>query len=165
VLPEQLPTESAKAYAAFVAYCELGTQRSLEKTRQKLGKESAGYVRTLDRWSSQYHWQERARQYDAALLQERAEILRQQRREEIERLRTTSQADANSLRTLARGLGTRLGASIGQLEAGAIEPQHMASMLRTIAQSLETATNLDAAALGINEVLEWIHGSNTDTTG
>jgi hypothetical protein len=160
VLPEQLPTESAKAYAAFVAYCELGTQRSHEAVGQKLGKSR----QIINRWSAQHRWQERVRAYDAAIAAERAEILRQQRREEIERLRTTSQADADSLRKLARGLGTRLGASIGQLEAGAIEPQHMASMLRTIAQSLETATNLDAAALGIDEVLEWIRNGNPDTT-
>jgi hypothetical protein len=35
-------------------------------------------------------------------------------------------------------------------------------MLRTVAQALETATNLDAAALGIDEVLEWIRKEQTE---
>jgi transposase len=152
MLPEQLPNESAKAYAAFVAYCETGTQRSVRDVAQKLDKSST----IIGRWSAQHRWQERVRAYDAAIAAERAEILRQQRREEIERLRTLAQADAENLRKLARGLGARLAQAIDQVEAAAIEPQHMASMLRTIAQSLETATNLDAAALGIDEVLAYL---------
>jgi hypothetical protein len=153
MLPEQLPNESPRAYAAFAAYAELGSQRSLEKLCQKWGKNGA-YVGQLERWSSQHRWQERVREYDAAIAAERAELLRQQRRAEIERLRSDSQADAANLRRLARGLTAQLAQAIAQLEASNIEPRHMAGILRTIAQALETATNLDAAALGVDEVLQ-----------
>jgi hypothetical protein len=153
MLPEQLPNESAKAYAAFVAYAEMGTQRSLEKVQQKYDK-STSYIRVLARWSAQHRWQERVREYDAAIAAERAELLRQQRHAEIERLRSDSQADAANLRKLARGLNYQLDQAIAHLETGDIEPRHMAGILRTIAQALETATNLDAAALGIDEALQ-----------
>jgi hypothetical protein len=161
VLPEQLPTESAKAYAAFVAYCEMGSQRSLEKLCQKWGKNGA-YVGQLERWSSQHRWQERVRQYDAAVLEEHNAALRAKRNQEIERLRQDALLDAKTLRQLGRGMSGKLGETIRDMQPGDIEAKHVASLLRTIAQSLEAATNIDAAALGIDEALE--HARNTDTT-
>jgi transposase len=158
VLPEQLPTESAKAYAAFVAYCEMGSQRSVRDVAQKLDK---SYT-VIGRWSSQHRWQERVRQYDAAVLEEHNAALRAKRNQEIERLRQDALLDAKTLRQLGRGSSGKLGEAIKNMQAKDIEPKHVASLLRTIAQSLEAATNIDAAALGIDEVLEYAR--NTDTT-
>jgi hypothetical protein len=158
VLPEQLPNESAKAYAAFVAYAEMGSQRSVRDVAQKLDKSST----VIGRWSSQHHWQERVRQYDAAVLEEHNAALRAKRNSEIERLRQDALLDAKTLRQLGRGLSARLGETIKDMKAGDIEPKHVAALLRTVAQSLEAATDIDAAALGIDEALE--HARNTDTT-
>jgi prophage DNA circulation protein len=158
VLPEQLPNESAKAYAAFVAYAEMGSQRSLEKVCQRYAKS----IPVLKRWSAQHHWQERVRQYDAAVLEEHNAALRAKRNQEIERLRQDALLDAKTLRQLGRGLSARLGETIKDMKAEDIEPKHVASLLRTVAQSLEAATDIDAAALGVDEALE--HARNTDTT-
>jgi hypothetical protein len=158
VLPEQLPTESAKAYAAFVAYAEMGSQRSQEAVSQQLSKSR----QIISRWSAQHRWQERVRQYDAAVLEEHNAALRAKRNQEIERLRQDALLDAKTLRQLGRGLSARLGETIKDMKAGDIEPKHVASLLRTVAQSLEAATDIDAAALGIDEALE--HARNTDTT-
>lgn len=57
--------ESTRAYAAFEFYRDMGVQRSLEKTRQKLGKNSAGYLRLLQSWSSEYNWVVRTVAWDA----------------------------------------------------------------------------------------------------
>jgi hypothetical protein len=158
VLPEQLPNESAKAYAAFVAYAEMGSQRSAAKVGQQLGKSTT----IINRWSAQHRWQERVRQYDAAVLEEHNAALRAKRNQEIERLRQDALLDAKTLRQLGRGLSARLGETIKDMKAGDIEPKHVASLLRTVAQSLEAATDIDAAALGVDEALE--HARNTDTT-
>jgi hypothetical protein len=158
VLPEQLPTESAKAYAAFVAYCEMGSQRSVRDVARKLDKSST----IIGRWSSQHRWQERVRQYDAAVLEEHNAALRAKRNQEIERLRQDALLDAKTLRQLGRGSSGKLGEKIMNMQPGDIEAKHVASFLRTIAQTLEAATNIDAAALGIDEALE--HARNTDTT-
>jgi hypothetical protein len=158
VLPEQLPNESTKAYAAFVAYAEMGSQRSLEKLSQQYAKS----IPILKRWSVQHRWQERVRQYDAAVLEEHNAALRAKRNQEIERLRQDALLDAKTLRQLGRGSSGKLGEAIKNMQAKDIEPKHVASLLRTIAQSLEAATNIDAAALGIDEALE--HARNTDTT-
>ncbi len=52
---EQQPKESAKAFAAFREYLELGSERSLAEVSRKLNK-SGGL---LARWSSKFAWGER----------------------------------------------------------------------------------------------------------
>ncbi len=55
LLFEQQPKESAKAFAAFSLYLNLGSDRSLAAVGQKLGKS----VGLLERWSAKFGWQER----------------------------------------------------------------------------------------------------------
>lgn len=61
---QKQPTESAIAFNAFKTYRDMGASRTLEKTREKLGKVS-GYMRVLEDWSSTHRWVERAADYDA----------------------------------------------------------------------------------------------------
>jgi len=61
---EQQPKESAKAYAAFIEYLNLGPERSLTAVRQKLGKSRA----LLERWSAKFDWVERVNAYNAQML-------------------------------------------------------------------------------------------------
>ena len=49
---EQRPDETAKAFAAFTAYLDMGSQRSLEAVGRKLGKSKA----LMERWSKRHHW-------------------------------------------------------------------------------------------------------------
>ncbi len=62
--------ETSKAAEAFRAYCDLGPRRSLAKVAESLGKKS-GYVRLLEKWSSDFNWVQRARDYDDEEAQER----------------------------------------------------------------------------------------------
>ncbi len=68
--------ESAKAAQALSDYLEMGPSRSLRKLVERYGK-SLSYVVQLERWSSQFDWVARAKQYDE---QQRTE--RQRKREE-----------------------------------------------------------------------------------
>ena len=52
---EQQPKETAKAFAAFSLYLNMGPERSLEGVRVKCGKSS----RLIQRWSSRWRWAER----------------------------------------------------------------------------------------------------------
>jgi hypothetical protein len=63
---EQQPRESAKAFAAFRAYLELGPQRSLAAVGRKLGK-SAGL---MERWSAKYEWPARVQAYAATIAEQ-----------------------------------------------------------------------------------------------
>ena len=49
---EQLPKESAKAFAAFSEYLNLGPERSLAAVARKLAKSK----QLLKRWSARYDW-------------------------------------------------------------------------------------------------------------
>nr|BDD48118.1 hypothetical protein 34 [Balneolaceae bacterium] len=60
---EQLPGETNKAYDRFVAYLEMGPDRSLDKVRQKYTKNTS-YKRYLAKWSSEHNWVKRAEAYD-----------------------------------------------------------------------------------------------------
>ena len=57
---KRLKDESAKAYAAFKLYAEMGAQRSHAAVGQKLGKSKE----LLERWSSKFEWVKRAAQWD-----------------------------------------------------------------------------------------------------
>jgi hypothetical protein len=56
---EQQPKESAKAFAAFSVYLNLGSERSVEAVAQKVTKSS----RLLKRWSKRFDWPGRVRAY------------------------------------------------------------------------------------------------------
>ena len=57
---ERQPKEGSGAYEAFAIYRDLGGERSLRKTAQKLGKNCT----TITEWSSRWDWVERCRAWD-----------------------------------------------------------------------------------------------------
>lgn len=58
---EQQPKESAKAFAAFREYLELGSERSCAAVGKKLGKSAA----LIERWSAKYDWADRVQAHGA----------------------------------------------------------------------------------------------------
>jgi hypothetical protein len=60
---EQQPKESAKAFAAFSEYLNLGPERSLAVVARKLAKSG----QLLKRWSAQYDWAARVQAHAAHL--------------------------------------------------------------------------------------------------
>ena len=59
---ERLTGESAKAYASFVLYRDMGPERSLRKVAE--GGESTAKIRQLEKWSVKWRWVDRAQAYD-----------------------------------------------------------------------------------------------------
>ena len=66
-----------QAYAAFLAYRDLGPRRTLEATRLHLGKRP-GYLKPIERWSSLRDWRWRACAWDDHLQAERDEVAREE---------------------------------------------------------------------------------------
>jgi len=60
---EQKPRESAKAFAAFKVYLDLGPERSLAATGEKLGKSKV----MMEKWSSKFDWPARVAAHGAHL--------------------------------------------------------------------------------------------------
>lgn len=69
---DPLPEETSKAYARFMAFLELGPDRSLPKLVRALERRPS-YLAQLKKWSARNAWQSRAKAFDAAELKERAD--------------------------------------------------------------------------------------------
>lgn len=96
---ERATGESAKAYAAFLAYRDLGPERSLAKAARQTRRD----ISLLKRWSSRRAWVERAWAWDASQEREAQEQVRRQREESLRR----QARDADRLQRLAMAkLGT-----------------------------------------------------------
>jgi hypothetical protein len=67
---EQRPDESPRAYAAFVAYRDMGAARSVDATAAGIAGHQGGTKRApghFKRWSVEHQWSARARAYDEHL--------------------------------------------------------------------------------------------------
>ena len=56
--------ETAKAYAAFRAYCDMGEERTLRSVGEKFRKSET----LIERWSSRHEWKERVAAWDANVM-------------------------------------------------------------------------------------------------
>lgn len=60
---DRQPKESDPAWLAFRTYRDMGLERSLRKTREKLERPE-GYMRMLEDWSSKHDWRARVKVWD-----------------------------------------------------------------------------------------------------
>ena len=60
---DQLGQETAKAFAAFKAYCDLGPDRTTEAVAKKFQKS----VSLIRRWATKHQWSARAKDFDQHL--------------------------------------------------------------------------------------------------
>jgi len=63
------PGETPRAFAAFLAYFQLGQERSLPAVAEALGEHAA----TVKNWSSKYRWSDRLHAFYSRLLESQAE--------------------------------------------------------------------------------------------
>ncbi len=61
---ERRPREGEHAYAAFLAYRDLGPGRTHEAMRVHLG-EQPGSIKPIERWSASWDWRRRVGAWDA----------------------------------------------------------------------------------------------------
>ncbi len=163
--------ESARAHEAKIAYVTMGPQRSLEKLRQRLGKESAGYVRTLEAWSSRYDWQATARAWDdqqAAALSADASA---KYRADLEKHRTEASDAGAALYTVSGQLIKAINAALAgprKIEGkdGKIYTIHSiemnASTFSIAARAMSVALDLRAHSLGVDRILASLEGEDEE---
>jgi hypothetical protein len=71
--------ETAKAYTAFTTYRDMGSSRSLDRVESKIYGTKTGHKRganltSLKRWSREWNWVDRCRDYDLDREQEMRQI-------------------------------------------------------------------------------------------
>lgn len=148
--------ETAKAYEAFVTYLELGRERTCARVAELLNLSPSA----IERYSKLYNWQERAAAWDADQVRERFRDVREERDEE-HRAKLLAFRDLQERR--AEGMGKAVDlllelttAKLTELKETNTLPgeQVLDRLLRTMAALAETASNMQAAALGIDDLVE-----------
>ena len=96
---ERQPDETPAAFAAFVAYRDMGATRSAAKVGRELGKSRS----LLNRWSARYGWVARAEAFDRA---EDAEWLRVRQERVRESARRNADIAEEAMRRVSEALAT-----------------------------------------------------------
>jgi hypothetical protein len=147
----RIDDESARAYAARVAYAKMGPQRSLEKLRQQIGNRS---VRYLEQWSTKYGWTKSAEDYDRQLtyitLEEAQEAYRADLADYRKRYGDMGKALYGSAVLAMRKINAVLGKPETELGVGS---------LITIINAVKTAADLEALALRVEHLLQDTDGT------
>ncbi len=81
IIPSRIEGETAKAYRAFVDYCEMGAGRTIRGLHQLCIEDASRRhrLRTLLGWSSQWHWQDRVAEYERRAAEQREQERQRQR--------------------------------------------------------------------------------------
>lgn len=151
--------ETPKAYAAFCAYRDLGTGRSIQKLRENSEK-TQGYERHLLSWSSRYSWPARAAAWDEHLDRERRAVVVESERGRAlrEHLETTRKMSREMLETGAAmlALARRSLKAYSQLPAESVQPTEASSLGRTGVALIQTGLDAEAHALGVETAIEGV---------
>lgn len=138
---ERIKNETVKAFAYFNTYLTLGPNRSLTKVREKHNNDIS--LNQLKKYSSKYHWVERANKKDEDNIQIEKEQLEKEQKEyfekRIEQINQYHQATDAVLGQLMVDLGL-----IPNPKTGEFEPNDKVNST-TVANSLQSLTNANAA--------------------
>lgn len=158
-VPPRLDNETDPAYAAFACYCLMADDRSTARVGRELGKTK----KLMDRWSGRHRWVERAREYDAAVIAERAQAVQDSYIERLRREQDAVLKDAEILRLLAVQMIAGIKAGIvvtgddGKQAVRPLQPQAIMGALK----ALQLAHDLSAHGLQIEQVRERLDGEHS----
>lgn len=151
---ERQPNESEEAYAAFLAYRDMGVKRSLRSMGQE-GDKRGSFQKRCGRWSSKWRWVDRSAAWDNRIQGERDKVrLNQEAKWERRRqiMLDTSWRNARRLQKLIRKM------SEFPIEQDVTEDGAEVKMIApakwtfdTLAKLIKTAAEVEAAT--INEAL------------
>ncbi|MDR2177542.1 MAG: hypothetical protein LBP20_05810 [Treponema sp.] len=129
---ERLPGESGLAYAAFLAYRDLGLGRNIRKAADTCGEDEGGRrYRAWRNWAARFRWQERAADYDRY-----AEKLKQAE------MRKTVEAQGELHRAVTRKMLEAVGKKLDMMN-----PAELAQ--GTVTEWVQTAIRADREAAGL----------------
>ena len=139
---ERQPRESAQAYQAFSIYRDLGEDRSLQAVATQLSKS----LQLMKRWSKNWSWGERVRQYDDSLQREAQAKAYKKAVKELEEMQLRQIKTAVLLQKKAVQ-------ALDALDPLLIKPQDIVRMISAGAQ-LENATRTKTADVKTEVVYE-----------
>jgi hypothetical protein len=173
----RLEEEPPKAYEAFLYFCLMGSDRTVDKAyAAATGKQLEGLQKRLNnpwhKWCAKYNWVDRSRKYDTWLAKNEIEVIKDERIDNIklltERTRQTyKQADETGVIIL-----TAIGAAVKErvkpdekgkvkhLEAG--EAQKWASAYQAACSGNKLAREMLQEILGLDSVAKILEKDSTN---
>ena len=154
---EKLPQEGPKAFEAFCVYRDMKPRSVLKAYRQKTSNKTAARVSgSWNEWTAEFRWSDRVEAYDAYI-----ERIARQKREEVyindledfrKRQRQVAQASLGISANMLQQAHKRL----EELKANKenIPLNQLPALVRAAAHLAEFATNAEAQALGVEEILK-----------
>ena len=124
---ERQKGESEQAFTAFAVYRDMTEKRSLREVGRQLGKSRA----LIERWSSQWHWQERVLAYDN-------DLQKQQYAKAVKNCRKMAERHID----IALQMQVKALQAIKLLEPDKIEPRALIALIRE-ATNLERTNRAD----------------------
>lgn len=152
----QLPGEPADAFEQLLVHRDFGPSRQFRQTADVVGCSES----TLRRRADQWNWVERLADYDSGMLQQASDA---RTKEDLDRY--TIQLETFRLEQLsrARTVGDRAEELLAMversvrhhLEAGTVlQGRELPPVMAAACKALESAMNIEAAALGVAAFLE-----------
>ena len=148
--------ESAAAYEAFVCYLELGRKRTMKKVAKIVGEPEP----MISQYGKRYAWTKRAAAWDADQIRQRFDEVRKKREEEhreaILKFRDDQARRARAMGGLAELMLDLTQEKLLAMQAAGELPseQQLSNLAKTVATLSDTSMNLEATALGVEELLD-----------
>lgn len=144
-------TESAKAFEAFCLYRDAGASRSIKAVAEKLGKSSG----LLERWSRQNRWQERTREWDRFLDE-------QKQAAKVQAIREMHERHA----AIGREMSEKAMRALQTLEQGTMKPNEIVAMIKTACEierlAMESEVKMLANEDSAGDVLIYLPDNGRD---
>jgi transposase len=140
---EQQPRESAKAFAAFSLYLNMGAERSTREVGKKLGK-SEGLI---ERWAAKFDWSSRVAAHSAHLA-----IVEREAMEAVTRSKAAEWSQREqALRETEWAMHERAIAAAKRGLDAYMKKENVYANLADIARMLEIASKLGRLATGLGD--------------
>lgn len=153
---ERQDDEGDEAWGAFRTYRDQGLSRTLEAVRGKLGKEP-GYLRLLERWSSEWGWVRRCIEYDRHLDRKRREAAEQEVVRMAERQARDAALMQDGLRPFIEALAAK--ANVTMTELLQMNSTEVAALVKELAPAWKAAQQQERLARGASTENVRVEGS------
>jgi hypothetical protein len=156
---ERQPNETAKAWAAFQIYRDLGSKRTVAAT-QEVMERPVGYRRMLEEWVEKHNWAERVREYDNYLDRisriQREQSKRDEYARKVEAYRDETERTAKAMVSMgARAIAIiqrELASRLQHMEV--LKSNELAGLMRASVMAVDVGSKLHAEALGVDTLVD-----------
>lgn len=156
--------ETARAFDCFCVYRDLGPSRSIaEAYRQETGKEQAKQASgAWTGWYRAFDWKKRAEVYDAHLEERRRAEREAEYIQDLDAFRKRQKKLARQTGKAASQLLKKAQDRLKTIDIEEIPPEKLPAFFRAAAAIAEAASNAEATALGVLELMAILDAQGTD---